>query len=271
MELAVLIPVFNERHWLPLAIARFDQTPPPAGVRRRLILVDDGSTDGSADLVRSLGEREDTTGLTHAQNKGKGAALRTALAAALQPGHPWGPPDVILIHDADLEYDPADHPALLEPIMTGKADAVIGSRFLGPSHRVLYYWHYLANTVITHLCNAATNLNLTDIECCSKAFTREVASRLTIEEMRFGVEPELVAKLAAMRIPSDASGARIEAPPSLPVPLRRLRVYEVAISYAGRTYDEGKKIRPVDGLRALWCILKYGVLKIATRPSSASQ
>lgn len=247
MILGVLMPVFNEKALLPRAVDRLLATPPPldqAGtpLERRVFLCDDGSTDGTTDLVRQLGARPGVRPLFHPANQGKGAALRTALHAAVAEGC-----DVVLIHDADLEYDPADHDAVLRPILDGRADAVIGSRFLGHTHRVLYYWHYLANTFITHASNMLTNLNLSDIECCSKAFTLDVARRLTIAENRFGVEPELVARLARLRLPGPDER------------LRPLRIYEVPVSYAGRTYDEGKKIGWRDGLSALRCIVKYGL------------
>ncbi len=248
MVLAVLIPVYNERAFLRLAVERILHTPPPRDphnqpLERRLFLCDDGSTDGTTDLVRELAALPGVTPLFHPVNQGKGAALRTALHAAS-----GAECDIFLIHDADLEYDPADHDAVLRPILDGRADAVIGSRFLGHTHRVLYYWHYLANTAITHFSNMFTNLNLSDIECCSKAFTLEVARRLSITEHRFGVEPEMVARLARMRLP--APDGR----------LRPLRIYEVPVSYAGRTYEEGKKIGWRDGLSALRCILKYGLI-----------
>jgi hypothetical protein len=160
--------------------------------------------------------------------------------------------ELFLIHDADLEYDPRDHAAMLEPMLDASigADAVIGSRFLGLSHRVLYYWHFLANRFITTVSNVCTNLNLSDIECCFKAFTRRVAERLTIEEDRFGVEPELVAKIAGMRVRDEEGGRE-----------RPLRIYEVAVRYAGRTYAEGKKIGWKDGFSALWCIVKYNLMR----------
>ncbi|MBM4108322.1 MAG: glycosyltransferase family 2 protein [Phycisphaerae bacterium] len=252
MVLGLLIPVYNERALLRESIERLLATPTPtapgpegveAGLDRRVFLCDDGSSDGTTEVVRELGEMPEVTPLFHPVNQGKGAALRTALHAAVAASC-----DVLLVHDADLEYDPADHADVLRPILDGRADAVIGSRFLGHTHRVLYYWHYVANTMITRLSNMFSNLNLSDIECCSKAFTLDVARRLTIEENRFGVEPELVARLARMRLPGPEGRVR---PP---------RIYEVPVSYAGRTYDEGKKIGWRDGVSALRCILKYGVL-----------
>jgi len=258
MLLAVLIPAYNERDLLPRLVERLLATPSPAlpataanshpqPIRRILVIVDDGSTDGTADVVRDLGARDDILAIVQDKNSGKGAAIRTALEAARDKVNA----DIFLIQDADLEYDPADHAAILAPILNGRADAVIGSRFLGQSHRVLYYWHALANGFITRFSNMLTNLNLTDIECCSKAFTRPVADLLRIRENRFGLEPELVARLARMWLPN--APGQTETPSTR----RRLRIFEVPVSYAGRTYEEGKKITWRDGFRALWCILKY--------------
>jgi glycosyltransferase involved in cell wall biosynthesis len=255
--LAVLIPVYNEERLIERAVVRLDAVPPPmapdgTSLQRRLFVVDDGSTDGTAGVLAGLAARPDVTVVRHDRNRGKGAAIRTALASALDWAGPAGEKaDLFLIHDADLEYDPRDHDPVLTPMMDPGilADAVVGSRFLGLSHRVLYYWHSLANRFITTLSNICTNLNLSDIECCFKAFTRPVAERLKLEEDRFGVEPEIVAKLAGMRV-EDPPGVR-----------RPLRVYEVAVSYAGRTYAEGKKIRWQDGFAALWCIVKYNLMR----------
>lgn len=252
MKLAVLIPVYNERETLRLVIDRFDQTPPPvdpatgAPLERRLVLVDDGSRDGSIEIIQELAARSDVLAVFHDVNKGKGAALKSALHAALGDGA-----DVYIIHDADLEYDPADHHEALRPILEQRADAVIGTRFLGRTHRVLYFWHYVANRAISLFSNMLTNLNLSDIECCTKAFTRRVAQQLTITEPRFGVEPEIVAKLSKMRIGQGAEGEGKR---------RNLRIYEVAVSYSGRTYAEGKKITWRDGVSALRCIVVYNLL-----------
>ncbi len=247
MLLAVLMPVYNERERAERAIRAFDGVRPPTGpdgapMTRRLYVVDDGSRDGTERVLDEMASRPEVRVLRHGMNQGKGAAIRTALEAALADDA-----DVYLVHDADLEYDPADHAALLAPIADGRADAVIGSRFLGLAHRVLYFWHYAANRAITLACNAATNLNLTDVECGSKAFTRAVARGLALTEDRFGFEIELIARLARMRL--DES----------PDPPRRARIFEVPVSYAGRTYAEGKKITWRDGLRALWCVARYGV------------
>jgi len=239
-SLAVLVPVFNEVATVYSAIERLLDAPVPPGVQRRVIAVDDGSTDGSDGALVALAQRDErVTVIRHAENRGKGAAVRTALKAARDA-------DIVLIHDADLEYDPADHGEVLAPILDGRADAVIGSRFRGgTAHRVLYYWHSVANRLITAFSNALTNLNLSDIECCTKAFTREAAERLELKENGFGVEPEIVAKLAGMRLPRDGGGTR------------PARIFEMPVSYAGRTYAEGKKIRWTDGVRAVWCIVKY--------------
>jgi glycosyltransferase involved in cell wall biosynthesis len=210
--------------------------------------VDDGSSDGTRPIIEELGKTHGLQAVIHEVNKGKGAALRTGFAAALKAGA-----DIVLVHDADLEYDPADHAAVLAPILDGRADAVIGSRFIGHTHRVLYYWHALANRFITTACDMATNLNLTDIECCSKAVRRAALEQINIQEDRFGVEVELVAKLAGIRVPHEQPG-------NAPGMTRPLRIYEVAVSYAGRTYAEGKKITWRDGLQALSCIFRYGIM-----------
>lgn len=255
MKLAVLIPVFNEARTLREVVARLDATLAPTdpgsggSLVRRLVIVDDGSTDGTAEILESLRPRQDVVVVRHEKNRGKGAALKSALHAGIAEGA-----DVFLVHDADLEYDPRDHADALEPILSGRADAVIGTRFRGRAHRVLYFWHYVANRLITLFSNMLTNLNLSDIECCTKAFTRRVAQQLTITERRFGVEPEIVARLAKMRLHAtpDEPGAGTE---------RGLRIYEVAVSYSGRTYAEGKKITWRDGLSALRCIIVYNVLR----------
>lgn len=270
MLLAIVIPVYNERTWVRAAVERVLATPAPAiperssprspatptmsesssdswrSIERRIFLIDDGSIDGTSPIVQELAQLPNVTAIKHERNRGKGAALRTGFKAALDAGA-----DVILIHDADMEYDPADHAEVLAPILDGRADMVVGSRFLGHAHRVLYYWHYLANQLITTLCDMATNLNLTDIECCSKAFTRDALSKITIEEDRFGVEPELIAKAAKVRLPTK-SGASDTRP---------LRIYEVPVSYAGRTFEEGKKITWRDGVSALRCIVKYWLMR----------
>jgi len=248
---AVVIPVYNEHELLPKLMARLDATgrprlPDGTLATRHVILVDDGSTDGTDVLIAEYSMREDVTSLSARENRGKGSALRRGFTAALNMGA-----DVILVQDADLEYDPADHQAALQPIFDGRADAVIGTRFLGQTHRVLYYWHSVANRFITLVSNMFSNLNLTDIECGTKVFTRQVLERLELKEDRFGIEPEIVAKLARMRLASGPAGHAGSA--------RLLRIYEVPVSYAGRTYAEGKKIGWKDGVRAIWCILKYNL------------
>ncbi len=246
--LCVIVPVFNEADTVREAIGRLRRVPAPAELSRRIIAVDDGSTDGSGEALRELAEgSDDLTVLSHGRNLGKGAAVRTGLERAEC--------DIVLIHDGDLEYDPRDHGSVLAPILEGRADAVIGSRFRGgTAHRVLYFWHSIANRGLTLLSNALTDLNLSDIECCTKAFTREVARGLDIRERGFGVEPEIVAKLARMRLGSEEGQGG-----------RRLRVYEAPVSYAGRTFAEGKKIRWSDGLWAAWCIVRYGVGPVGER------
>ncbi len=194
-------------------------------------MVDDCSTDGTRDRLNELAaEADNIRVLFHDVNKGKGAALRTGFQAAEG--------DVVIIQDADLEYDPAEYPKLLKPIEDGKADVVFGSRFAGgESHRVLYFWHSLGNTFLTVLSNMFTDLNLTDMETCYKVFKREIIQSIDIKENRFGFEPEITAKVAR----------------------KRCRIFEVGISYSGRTYEEGKKIGWKDGVRAIWCILKYNL------------
>ncbi|WP_243358009.1 glycosyltransferase family 2 protein [Fundidesulfovibrio terrae] len=227
MTLSVVIPVYNEKatilEILDVVLARPEVD--------EVVLVDDFSTDGTRDILRSIEGRERVTVLFHPRNRGKGAALRTGFTAASK--------DIVLIQDADLEYDPADFPALLAPIYAGRADAVFGSRFLGGTHRVLYFWHYLANRFLTLLSNMFTGLNLTDMEVCYKAFRRELLQGMELVCDRFGIEPELTAKVAR----------------------HRSRVYEVPVSYYGRTYGEGKKIGWRDGLAAIYWIVRFGVCR----------
>jgi glycosyltransferase involved in cell wall biosynthesis len=224
--LSVVIPVFNEAATIDEIIARVRR----CGLPCEIIVVDDGSTDGTRAALDKHRERGEITLIAHSVNQGKGAALKTGF------GHVRG--NVVVIQDADLEYDPSEYAKLIQPIVEGEADAVFGSRFIGDSHRVLYFWHSIGNRMLTLLSNLSTNLNLSDMEACSKAFRREIIEtiRPTLQEARFGIEPELTAKVA--RIPG-------------------VRIFERPISYAGRTYAEGKKIGWRDGLRALWCILRY--------------
>jgi len=221
--LSVVMPCFNERATIEPVVTAVLASDLPG----QLIVVDDGSTDGSADLLDELDDPRITV-IRHPVNRGKGAALRTGFAAASLP--------YVIIQDADLEYDPDEYPEMLRPIVQGKADVVFGSRFMtGRPRRVLYYWHSVGNRVLTGVSNMFTNLNLTDMETCYKAFRRDVIEDLTLEENRFGVEPELTARIAAAG----------------------WRVYEVGISYSGRTYADGKKIGWRDGIRAIFCIVAY--------------
>ena len=233
--LSVVIPVYNERETLTSLLDRVKAVP----VRKEIVLVDDCSTDGTRELLEELEQQRDEdarnrlTVVYHDRNQGKGAAVRTGFAQA------GG--DVMIIQDADLEYDPGEIPRLLQPIITDQADVVFGSRFLGDHpHRVLYFWHYVGNRVLTTLSNCFTNLNLTDMETCYKLFRREVIDAVgpRLKQNRFGIEPELTARVAR----------------------RGYRVFEMSISYHGRTYEQGKKIGVKDGFQALWCIVRYGLM-----------
>lgn len=223
--LTAVVPCYNEEATVADLLTRVLASPWIA----EIVVVDDGSRDGTAAAVRGVAATDDRVRLIEQpHNQGKGAALRTGFTRATS--------EYVIVQDADLEYDPADYPLLLEPLEAGVADVVYGSRFMsGRPHRVLYFWHSVANRILTLLSNAFTDLNLSDMETCYKAFRREIIQSITIEEDRFGFEPEITAKVAA----------------------RRVRVFEVGISYTGRTYEEGKKIGWRDGVRALICIVKY--------------
>ncbi|MDQ6859663.1 MAG: glycosyltransferase family 2 protein [Verrucomicrobiota bacterium] len=225
MRVSVVIPCYNEKDTIESVVARVRAS---AITDVEIIVVDDGSTDGTSDILKERVAASADHVIYHAQNRGKGAALRSAFAAASG--------DVLVVQDADLEYSPDDYPALLEPILSGKADAVFGSRFMGGRpHRVVYFWHMVGNKFLTLLSNMCTNINLTDMESGSKAIRTSVLRQIELRENRFGIEPELTAKIAR-------AGCRI---------------YEVGISYDGRTYDEGKKITWRDGFYAIYAILKY--------------
>jgi glycosyltransferase involved in cell wall biosynthesis len=226
--LSVVMPVYNEA----ATVADVIKTVLAQRPVRQLIIVDDASRDGTWETLQLLAQNEPRIELVrHEVNQGKGAALRTGISHATEP--------VVVIQDADLEYDPAEYHRLLAPILSGKADVVFGSRFTGSdAHRVLYYWHSVGNRVLTMLSDMATGLNLTDMETCYKTFRREVIQKIKIEENRFGFEPEITAKVARLKV----------------------RIFEVAISYSGRTYAEGKKIGWRDGFHALWCVFKYNFL-----------
>ena len=226
LRLSVVIPVYNEEGTIREIIRRVREIRIP----KDIIVVDDGSTDGTGQILAVMAGQDDLRVLRHAQNRGKGAALRTGFQ------HARGP--IVIVQDADLEYDPAQYALLIQPIVQGVADVVYGSRFLpvGP-HRVLYFWHWVANRVLTTLSNMFTDLNLTDMETCYKVFRREVVEAIgpTLRENGFGIDPELTAKIAR----------------------RKYRIYELGISYFGRTYQEGKKIGPRDALRVFWAIFRY--------------
>jgi glycosyltransferase involved in cell wall biosynthesis len=223
LKLSIVIPVYNERDTLRTLISKVEAV----DYAKEIILIDDYSTDGTRDVLKEYEEKDGFQVLYHERNQGKGAALRTGFSKVQG--------DIIIIQDADLEYNPTDYGTLLEPILDGRADVVYGSRFLGGVHRVLFFWHYLGNKFLTTLSNMFTNLNLTDMETGYKVFTKKVNDTLNFECNRFGFEPEFTAKVAK----------------------NKFRIYEVPISYSGRDYSEGKKITWKDGFAAIWYIFKF--------------
>jgi glycosyltransferase involved in cell wall biosynthesis len=228
VKLSIIMPAYNERRTIEEIVKRVLAVDLP-GMTKELIIVDDASSDGTADILKTMDGRDGIRVFTQSPNQGKGAAVARGFKEATG--------DILLIQDADLEYDPAEYPSLLGPILRGDADVVYGSRFQGSPHgqRVLYFWHSVGNKMLTLLSNAVTDLNLTDMETCYKAFTSDVAKRLDLRSKRFGVEPEMTCKIARLRV----------------------RIYEVPISYHGRTYAEGKKIGLKDAVQAAWTILRY--------------
>lgn len=231
-KLSVVIPAYNERHTVENLLRRVARAPLPEELALEIVVVDDGSSDGTRDLLRELEAKAEPPFrlIEHPHNRGKGAALRTGFEQAAG--------DIVLVQDADLEYNPRDYPVLLQPILDNEADVVYGSRFLGGPHRVLFFWHYVGNRLLTTLSNMFTDLNLSDMETCYKVFRAEILQRLTLVSNRFGIEPEITAKIAKAKV----------------------RIYEVPISYHGRTYAEGKKIGWRDGVSAIWAILRYNLL-----------
>lgn len=226
-KISVVIPVYNERSTIEQIIERVSAV----ALDKEIIIVDDHSTDGTGTVLDAI-TLQNVRVIRHERNMGKGAALRTGFAQAVN--------DIVVVQDADLEYDPQEYHKLIKPILDGKADVVYGSRFMGSEpHRVLYFWHMIGNKILTFLSNMMTNLSMTDMETCYKVFRREVIQSIAIEENRFGFEPEITAKLAK----------------------KDLRIYEVGISYAGRSYQEGKKINWKDGVSAIRCILKYNLFR----------
>ena len=231
MKLSIIIPCYNESATISQVINKICELNLP--VQKEIVIVDDCSKDSSREYLETLENVQNIKVYFHEKNLGKGAALRTGFSNATG--------DIMLIQDADLEYDPSEYPKLLKPILEGRADVVYGSRFSGgEEHRVLYFWHYVGNNFLTLLSNVFTNLNLTDMEVCYKVFRKEILKKIVLRENRFGFEPEITAKISRLKC----------------------SVYEVGISYSGRTYDEGKKINWKDGIRAIYVILKYGLVPL---------
>lgn len=234
MKLTIIIPAYNEVLYIEEILERVQKVE-LENITKEIIIIDDYSTDGTRDFLENISNQkknqEEIKIHFQERNRGKGAAIRLGFGEATG--------DVILIQDADLEYDPNEYPKLIKPIQDGVADVVYGSRFLGGPHRVLYYWHYLGNKFLTTVSNIFTNLNLTDMECCYKLFRREIIENISTKQERFGIEPELTAKIAKLNC----------------------RLYEIPISYYGRTYAEGKKISWKDAINALYCIFRYNLLK----------
>jgi glycosyltransferase involved in cell wall biosynthesis len=226
--LSVVIPVYNERRWIREIVRRVEAVPIP----KEIVIIDDYSTDGTREILSELEKDPQVRVYYQSHNQGKGAALREGFRQAKG--------DIVLVQDADLEYEPTEYPRLIQPILDNRADVVFGSRFIGESHRVLYFWHYLANRLLTLLSNTFTNLNLTDMETCYKVFRREVLADIHLKSNRFGFEPEITAKVARRRDPS-------------------WRIFEIPISYSGRTYEEGKKIGLGDAISALYYIVRFGL------------
>ena len=229
-KISVVIPVYNEKSTVSTIVDTVRNVELP--IEKEIIIIDDGSSDGTTAVVEDLRSQYNLVLISHEKNRGKGAALRSGFEAATG--------DIVIIQDADLEYSPEEYPKLIAPILDGKADVVYGSRFVGSeAHRVIYFWHMVGNKFLTLLSNMFTNINLTDMETCYKVFSKKIIDQITICENRFGFEPEITAKIAKMNC----------------------RIYEVGISYSGRSYEEGKKIGWRDGVRALWCIVKYNLIK----------
>jgi glycosyltransferase involved in cell wall biosynthesis len=228
MKLSVIIPVYNEKTTIEAVIHRVREI--DVGMEKEIVIVDDASQDGTQDVLKTL-DYPDIKTYFHEKNQGKGAALHTGFSNAQG--------DIILIQDADLEYDPSEYPTLLKPILDGRADVVYGSRFLGGPHRVLFFWHYVGNKLLTTLSNMLSNLNLSDMETCYKVIKKDVLDRITLKSKRFGFEPEITIKLAKLKA----------------------KIYEVPISYSGRDYSEGKKIGWKDGFAAIYHIFRYKFFK----------